>query len=131
QDAHGLFKLTEKDQDREVRKYKLAEGEAVQEKAFTDLVKQAVKLDRADAQAAEQRPGTKALVVPPELEAVLRKDPTAWANWEAFSTSHKREYAEWVSDGRKEETRKRRIAQALEMIREGIAKDDKHRVDHP
>lgn len=131
-DPHGLFKPSEKDQEREVRKYKLTEGEAIQEKAFTDLVKQAAKLDLALSKGADDHVSNgRALVVPPELEAVLRKDPTAWANWEAFSTSHKREYAEWVADGRKEETRKRRIAQALEMIRDGIAKDDKHRVDNP
>jgi uncharacterized protein YdeI (YjbR/CyaY-like superfamily) len=33
-----------------------------------------------------------------------------------------------VSDAKKDETRKRRIAQALEMIREGKGKEDKHRV---
>jgi uncharacterized protein YdeI (YjbR/CyaY-like superfamily) len=80
---------------------------------------------------AKQGPGAdgKRTVVHAELEAVLHKDPSAWANWEAFSARCRKEYAEWVADGKKEETRKRRIAQALEMIREGVRKDEElHRV---
>jgi uncharacterized protein YdeI (YjbR/CyaY-like superfamily) len=35
---------------------------------------------------------------------------------------------EWITDAKQDETRKRRVAQALEMIREGQGKEDKHRV---
>ena len=76
-----------------------------------------------------QESGTEGRSHHAELEAVLHKDPSAWANWLAFSNACKKEYAEWVADGKKEETRKRRIAQALEMIREGVKKDEElHRV---
>ena len=34
----------------------------------------------------------------------------AWAHWENFSYSHKKEYVEWVTDAKQDETRKRRIA---------------------
>ena len=74
------------------------------------------------------RPARKALVVPDDLEQVLHKDPTAWANWEAFPYSHKKEYIEWVTDAKQDETRKRRIAQALEKIREGESKEEKYKV---
>lgn len=110
------------------RVYKIAEGEAINEAAFTDLVKKAIALNAKGTKLTDARPEKKALVVPVELENVLKKDPTAWANWQAFPYSHKKEYAEWVADGKKEETRKRRIAQALEMIREGMGKEDKYRV---
>ena len=122
-DSHGLFKLTEKDEERGIRKYKVFEGEAIHEKAFADLVKQAVKLNQAGTKLGDAKPPRKALVVPPELENCLRKDDQAWANWEKFSYSHKKEYVEWIADAKQEETRKRRVAQALEMIRQG--KEDK------
>lgn len=127
-DTHGLFKLSEKDEERGLRKYKIAEGEVINEKAFTDLVKQAVKLNLAGVKLNEAKPTRKALVVPPELENCLKKDDQALSNWEGFSYSHKKEYVEWISDAKQEETRKRRVAQALEMIREGQGKEDKHRV---
>ncbi len=125
-DTHGLFEEVEKPDEKGNRSYKIHEGEQINEKAFVDLVKQAIKLNEAGTKLTEART-RKALVVPPELENVLKKDDQAWAHWEKFNYSHKKEYVEWVTDARQEETRKRRIAQALEMIREGQGKDDKYR----
>jgi hypothetical protein len=118
-DPKKLFEPVGKDEEKGMRAYKIHEGEAINEAAFTDLVKKAIAVNAKGTKLTEARGPRKALVVPEELESVLRKDPTAWANWESFSYSHKKEYAEWVADAQKEETRKRRIAQALEMIREG------------
>lgn len=127
-DPSGLFRLTEKDEERGMRKYKVNEGEAINEKAFSDLVKQAVKLNEAGTKLGDAKPARKALVVPPELENCLKKDDEAWEHWEKFNYTHKKEYVEWIDDAKQDETRKRRIAQALEMIREGVGKEDKHRV---
>jgi hypothetical protein len=127
-DGHGLFKLTEKDAEREVRKYKIHEGESINEKAFLDLLKQALKVNAAQAGGAETKPTSRALVVPSDMEQVLRKDEQAWAQWEGLAASHKREYVEWITDAKQDETRKRRLAKALEMIRDGQAKNDLHKV---
>ena len=127
-DTHGLFKLTEKDEERGIRKYKVHEGEAINEKAFADLVKQAIKLNRSGAKLTDARPARRTLMVPAELEQVLKKDELAWAHWDAFSHSHKKEYVEWVTDAKQEETRKRRIAKAFEMIRDGMGRNDAYKV---
>ncbi len=112
-------------EDKTGRTVKFREGETINEAGFSNLVERAVALNHRIAKAGE---GTSSA----ELEAVLRKDPTAWANWETFSPSCRKEYTEWVADGRKEETRKRRIAQAFELIREGLTKEEEeHRVKRP
>lgn len=127
-DTHKLFDKQEKDEDKGIRKYKISEGEAIDEKAFVDLVKQAVKVNQSGAKLGDAKPPRKALVVPSDLENCLKKDEEAWEHWEKFNYSHKKEYVEWITDAKQDETRKRRIAQALEMIREGVGKEDKHRV---
>lgn len=119
-DPQDLFHLTEKDEERAVRKYKVSEGEAINEKAFADLVKQAVKLNKA----GDAKPAKSALVLPPGMESCLKRDEEVWEHWEKLSSSHKKEYVEWITDAKQDETRKRRIAQALEMIREGAGKED-------
>ncbi|HEX6023146.1 MAG TPA: YdeI/OmpD-associated family protein [Solirubrobacter sp.] len=58
--------------------------------------------------------------VPPELQAVLDGDEVARAAYERLSFTHRREYAEWVGEARRVETRERRAARALEMLREGV-----------
>ena len=78
--------------------------------------------------AGSSQPARKALVIPAELATVLKNDEVATEQWEKFNYTHKKEYVEWITDAKQDETRKRRVAQALEMIREGVCKEDKHRV---
>ena len=115
-------------EDKPGRTVKFREGDTINEAAFSALVQRAMALNVTLAKGEAEASGRKQ-PVHAELESVLRKDPSAWANWGSFPASTRKEYAEWISDGRKEETRKRRIAQALELIREGITKEEaEHRV---
>lgn len=127
-DTHKLFDQPEKDEEKGIRKIKLHEGDSLNEKAFVDLVKQAVKVNQSGAKLGDAKPARKALVLPSEFEHCLKKDEETWERWEKLAYSHKKEYVEWVSDAKQDETRKRRIAQALERIRAGQGKEDKHAV---
>ncbi|MCB0792148.1 MAG: DUF1801 domain-containing protein [Flavobacteriales bacterium] len=125
-DPRRLFEPLEKDEAKGMRVYKLKESDAIDEKAFTELVKQAVKLNEDGVKLSEAKPARKTLVVPPELESVLKKDQHAMTNWEGFSYSKKKDYIEWVTDAKREETRKRRIAQAFQLIRDGLALNERY-----
>ena len=115
-------------EDKPARCVKFREGDTINEAAFTTLVQRAIAVNLKLAKDEHEAAGNKDPIYT-ELESVLRKDPSAWANWGSFKPSSRKEYSEWVSDGRKEETRKRRIAQALESIREGLTKEEEeHRV---
>ena len=54
----------------------------------------------------------------PEFAAALKK-AKAMKDFEAFAPSHRKEYLMWVADAKRDETRARRIAQAVEWIGEG------------
>jgi uncharacterized protein YdeI (YjbR/CyaY-like superfamily) len=55
--------------------------------------------------------------VPPDLEAAL--DDETRAAFERMSYSHRKDYAGWIEEAKRPETRSRRVAKAVEMIREG------------
>ena len=57
--------------------------------------------------------------VPPALAEALESDPEAKAAFEGMAFTHRKEYARWIEEAKREETRARRVAQALEMIRTG------------
>jgi hypothetical protein len=57
--------------------------------------------------------------VPPALQAALDGDPQARAAFEKLSFTHRHEYARWVAEAKKDETRERRTARALELLRAG------------
>jgi Bacteriocin-protection, YdeI or OmpD-Associated/Domain of unknown function (DUF1905) len=66
---------------------------------------------------ADEQPRT---VDPPaELAGALAADPGAKAAFDGLSYTHQREYAEWVAEAKREATRRRRVEQAVQMLRDG------------
>jgi uncharacterized protein YdeI (YjbR/CyaY-like superfamily) len=57
--------------------------------------------------------------VPEALAKALTDDPQAKAAFERMAFTHRKEYARWIAEAKREETRQRRVQQALEMIRVG------------
>jgi hypothetical protein len=57
--------------------------------------------------------------LPDDLATALSTDPTAKAAFDAMAFTHRKEYARWVAEAKRDDTRQRRVAQALEMIRAG------------
>lgn len=64
--------------------------------------------------------------MPPALQAALDAQPRAREAFEAFPPSHRREYIEWIADAKREETRMRRLAQAIEWIAQGRSRNWKY-----
>ena len=56
---------------------------------------------------------------PAELVSALRAAADARARFEALSFTHRSEYARWVGEAKKPETRERRAAKAVAMLRAG------------
>jgi Bacteriocin-protection, YdeI or OmpD-Associated/Domain of unknown function (DUF1905) len=57
--------------------------------------------------------------VPKALAAALAGDPVAGAAFDNLAFTHRKEYARWVSEAKRDETRARRVAKALEQLRVG------------
>jgi hypothetical protein len=57
--------------------------------------------------------------VPVALAAALATDADAGARFGALAYTHRKEFARWVAAAKKDETRDRRVAQAIEMLRAG------------
>jgi bacteriocin resistance YdeI/OmpD-like protein/uncharacterized protein DUF1905 len=67
--------------------------------------------------AADEEPRT---VEPPaDLAAALAADPVARAAFDGLSVTHRREYVDWVAGAKRAETRRRRVEQAVVLLRDG------------
>ena len=55
--------------------------------------------------------------LPKDLASAL--DDEARAAFDRMSYTHRKEYVEWIKEAKREETRGRRIAKAVELIRQG------------
>jgi uncharacterized protein YdeI (YjbR/CyaY-like superfamily) len=66
------------------------------------------------------------LAPPPDLAAALKKNKAAAKVFAGFSPSCRREYIDWIIEAKRQETRERRLAQAIEMIAEGKQRNWKY-----
>ena len=76
-------------------------------KTFGDEVKVTVEAD------AEER----VVAVPAELKRAFKSEKEANAAFEKLSYTHQKEYAAWINEAKKEETRQKRIAKTIEMLK--------------
>jgi uncharacterized protein YdeI (YjbR/CyaY-like superfamily) len=59
------------------------------------------------------------LKVPPMLTAALKKNRKALITFQGFSPSHRREYVEWITEAKTEDTRRRRLDTTIAQLSEG------------
>jgi hypothetical protein len=57
--------------------------------------------------------------VPAALAAALAADPQAKVIFDGLAFTHRKEYARWIAEAKRDETRQRRVEQAVVMIKEG------------
>jgi uncharacterized protein YdeI (YjbR/CyaY-like superfamily) len=67
-------------------------------------------------EAQAERPKRAPLAVPEWLKKGLMASPQAWENFEKLAPSHQRNYILWLSDAKREETRQRRILEAIKKL---------------
>lgn len=86
------------------------------------VVEAASKIERGERTknwAGREKKERPVAEVPPVLAAALKKNKTAAKHFEAMSPSCKREYCEWIAEAKRDETRDKRLATAMEWIAEG------------
>jgi uncharacterized protein YdeI (YjbR/CyaY-like superfamily) len=103
-------------------------GDLPSKKVLVAYVEQAVAVNEAGKTVPRKSSGkTKAdLDVPEYFAAAVSADAKAAAVWEAFSYSKQKEYLEWVTGAKREATRDKRLAQAVEWISEGKSRNWKY-----
>lgn len=75
----------------------------------------------------EIKPERKPLLIPDELSEALLDNAKLSEAFENFSLTRKREFAEHISEAKREDTRKRRLEKILPMIMENVGLNDKYR----
>ena len=86
-----------------------------------------MRLNATGVKPERRKPAPKpALEVPDDLALALKKHKAAKATFDAFPPGCKREYIEWIVEAKREDTRAKRLAQALEWMAEGKRRNWKY-----
>jgi len=89
---------------------------------ITGWIKEAMKLNDAGIKLPKDKPPKYEktdLVIPKHFTDTVKKNKKAWATFEKFSYSGRKEYVEWITEAKSDDTRNKRLEQAIEWMVEG------------
>lgn len=66
--------------------------------------------------------GPRTVEAPEALAAAFATEPEAAAGYEQLAPSHQKEYARWITEAKRPETRDKRVVEAIALLREGKAR---------
>lgn len=66
----------------------------------------------------KEKPLKKKLVISSDLKRELSANKKVWENFSNLAPSYKRLYIGWIASAKKEETRKRRLAETIKLLRQ-------------
>lgn len=89
-------------------------------KLAMELNENGVKVERK-----KTRPATP-VAMHPEFKAALARDKKAKAGFDGLAPGRQREYVEWIAEAKKDETRARRLEQAIEWLADGKPRNWKY-----
>lgn len=97
-------------------------------KIIIEYIKEAMKLNDDNVAVSKELKENvrKELVIPEYFLKVLKKNEVALKTFMDFSYSHKKEYLEWITEAKKEETREKRIYAAIKWLSEGKGRNWKY-----
>jgi bifunctional DNA-binding transcriptional regulator/antitoxin component of YhaV-PrlF toxin-antitoxin module len=64
------------------------------------------------------------VAVPDDLMNLISKEPPVLTFFNKLSFTHKKEYVRWITEAKREETRKSRLVKAIEMMKNNIRTPD-------
>jgi Bacteriocin-protection, YdeI or OmpD-Associated/Domain of unknown function (DU1801) len=101
-------------------------GDLPKDTVLLKLIKEAAALNAAGGPARAPGKVKKAAAVPADLAQALKAAPSAGRLFAAFSPSAQREYIEWITEAKREETRAQRLATTVAWVAEGKKRNWKY-----
>ncbi|MGZ8360190.1 MAG: YdeI/OmpD-associated family protein [Allosphingosinicella sp.] len=90
------------------------------------LVRKAMRLTDEGVKPPRDKHRKEPFTVPQDMRAALGANAAAAATFDGFPESAQREYVEWVTESKRDETRTKRLAQAIEWLAEGKRRNWKY-----
>lgn len=97
-----------------------------EDKILITYIKEAVRLNEQGVKKERPKTTLKSIKTSEDLLKALKKNKKAFVTFENFSSYNKKEYIEWIEEGKTDETRNRRIETAIEWMSEGKVRNWKY-----
>jgi len=108
-----------------LRQWRIEKGDLIDPKVVTKYIQETIDNCRAGKEVKPQR--RKEFSIPPILQDALKKDHTLSDAYKKLSPSKQREYAEYITEAKRDATKESRLGKIAPMIKEGKGWHDKYK----
>lgn len=108
-----------------LRQWRFSSAKEIDDKLIRSYLKEAIDNQKQGRGIKADR--NKPLVIPEELRNALRKNNKAQEAFSQFTKGRQREYAEYIAEAKREDTRQKRLEKILPMIEAKVGLNDKYR----
>jgi uncharacterized protein YdeI (YjbR/CyaY-like superfamily) len=108
-----------------LRQWRLEQDADYHEEVLLNYLQQAIT-NAAQGKSIKPSP-SREVVIPPELQQALAENEALASAFAKFSPAHQREYAQYIAEAKREETRMKRLEKTIHMILSNTGLHDKYK----
>lgn len=123
-DPHNILYNAQKGKTKGLRQLRFTDEKQINKHIILDYVYEAIDNQK---KGLEVKPEKRPLIIPKELKELLNKNVKLNAIFDSLKLTKKREFAEYISNAKREETKKSRLEKIIPMILNNIGLNDKYR----
>jgi uncharacterized protein YdeI (YjbR/CyaY-like superfamily) len=105
------------------RSINFSSTDKIDDKKIIEYLKEAAEINRKGIKLAKKEIK---VIMPATLVKALNKDKASKAYFESLAPSHRRDYADYISQAKQEETQLRRLDKVMEMLADKRTLNDKY-----
>jgi len=124
-DAHKVLINAQEGTTKSLRQWRMKSAEEIRPAIIRHYVSEAMRLVRDGKRTGPQRKGP--AIVPAELKNALARNRIVQKKFSELTPGRQREYAEYISSAKRDDTKRKRLDKILPMIREGVGLNDRYR----
>lgn len=111
---------------RAMRQWRMTSAKDIKVRTIKAYVKEAIG-HIEEGKEIKSKPPSETVVVPPELIAALKGNKAANTSFKKFTPFKQKEFANYIADAKRAETKLKRLEKILPMILDGTGLNDKYR----
>lgn len=125
-DTHKVFINAQEGKTKAMLQWRFSTLEDINADLIKEYILEAIENQKQNKVIKPAR-NTKPLRIPELLQNALNSNKELHNSFEAFSLSKKREYADYISEAKREATKEKRLNKIIPMIMQNIGLHDKYR----
>ena len=125
-DGSKVLMNAQENRTKAMRQWRFAHISDINEKLILEYVAEAIQ-NQKDGKEIKPLRNTSPVIIPIELEEIFISNPHIRIKFESFTTSNKREFADYISNAKRLATKEKRLNKIIPMIESGSGLNDMYK----